>query len=144
MKQFKLRQATTGDCARLYRIQSQAMRPYVEQIWGWNEDFQRERFRQSFDPDNTQVILSNDREVGFMTITEKEEVVFIEQIYVIPEYQGMGIGTTLIRGTFARNRPVELNVLKLNTDARRLYKRLGFRVHYESVTHYHMRFEPER
>ena len=144
MKQFELRQATAGDCERLYRIQSQSMRPYVEQIWGWNESFQEERFRQGFDPDKTRIVLSNEREIGFLRVTEKKEAVFIEQIYIIPEYQGWGIGTALVREVLSRNLPVELSVLKLNTDARRLYERLGFRVNDENATHCHMRIEPAR
>ena len=144
MKEFELRQATPGDCERLYRIQSQSMRPYVEQIWGWNESFQEERFRQGFDPDKTRIVLSNEREIGFLRVTEKKEAVFIEQIYIIPEYQGRGIGTALVREVISRNLPVELSVLKLNTDARRLYERLGFRVNDENATHYHMRIEPAR
>ena len=144
MKQFELRQATAGDCERLYRIQSQSMKPYVEQIWGWNESFQEERFRQGFDPDKTRIVLSNEREIGFLRVTEKKEVVFIEQIYITPEYQGRGIGTALVREVFSRNLPVELSVLKLNTDARRLYERLGFRVNDENATHCHMRIEPAR
>ena len=95
MKQFELRQATAGDCERLYHIQSQSMRPYVEQIWGWIESFQEERFRQGFDPDKTRIVLSNEREIGFLRVTEKKEAVFIEQLYVIPEYQGRGIGRPL-------------------------------------------------
>ena len=142
MTQFSLRQATAGDCEQLYGIQSKAMKPYVEQTWGWDEGFQQDRFRQGFDPDTTRVVLSNDREIGFLRVTEKKGVAFIAQIYIIPDYQGKGIGTALVREVLARNLPVELSVLKLNTDARRLYERLGFRVNDESATHYHMRIEP--
>ena len=141
--QFELRQSTAGDCDRLYRVQSQSMRPYVEQIWGWNESFQEERFRQGFEPDKTWVALSHEREIGFLRVTEKDEGIFIEQIYIIPEYQGRGIGTALVREVLSKKLPVELSVLKLNTDARRLYERLGFRVNGESATHYHMRVEPD-
>ena len=69
---FSLLQATAGDRERLYRIQSQAMRPYVEQIWGWDEGFQREGFRRRFDPSTTQVVLSNDREIGFLRVAEDQ------------------------------------------------------------------------
>ena len=95
MKEFELRQTTPGDCERLYRIQSQSMRPYVEQIWGWNESFQEERFRQGFDPDKTRIVLSNEHEIGFLRVTEKREAVFIEQIDIIPEYQGGESGRPL-------------------------------------------------
>ena len=121
MTHLSLRQATAGDLELLYGIHSEAMRPYVERIWGWDEDFQQQRFRQGYDPDTTQVVLSDGRETGFLTVWERTGVVFIAQISIIPEYQGRGIGTALIRDILARGLPVELSVLKLNTRARRLY-----------------------
>ena len=142
MTQFSLRQATAGDCERLYAIQREAMRPYVEQTWGWDEDFQRERFRRGFDPGATQVVLSSGREIGFVRAEEKEGAVRLAQVFVIPECRGQGIGTALVRALLARGLPVKLRVLKVNSDARRLYERLGFRVVDESSTHYQMLFEP--
>ena len=38
------------------------MRPYVERIWGWDEDYQRQRFGRGYDPDTTQIILSGGRQ----------------------------------------------------------------------------------
>lgn len=60
--QLNLRQATAGDRERLCRIQSEAMRPYVERIWGWDEDYQRQRFGRGYDPDTTQIVLSGGRQ----------------------------------------------------------------------------------
>ena len=142
MTQFSLRQATASDRERLYAIQREGMRPYVEQTWGWDEDFQRDRFRQGFDPEATQVVLSGGREVGFLKVTEREGVITLVQVYIASDHRRRGIGTALLRALLARGLPVKLRVLKANADARRLYKRLGFRVVDESEAHYHMLFEP--
>ena len=95
MTQFSLRQATAEDRDRLYAIQREGMRPYVEQTWGWDEDFQRDRFRQGFDPEATQVVLSGGREVGFVRTEEKEGLVSLVQIYVASGHRRRGIGTAL-------------------------------------------------
>ena len=142
MQQFEVRQATPGDRDTLYRIKREAMRPYVEQIWGWDEEFQERRFRESYDHTETQVMLVHGRAVGLLRVSERESATFIDQIEIVPEYQGRGIGTALINNVLARGRPVELDVLKVNVDARRLYERLGFRVTGETETHYNMRAEP--
>ena len=80
--------------------------------------------------------------VGLLRVSERESAVFIDQVEIVPDYQGRGIGTALINDLLARGRPVDLGVLKVNVDARRLYERLGFRVTGDTETHYHMRAEP--
>ena len=80
--------------------------------------------------------------IGYLGVSERESAVFIDQVEITPKYQGRGIGTALINDLLARGRPVELGVLKMNGDARRLYERLGFRVTGETERHYHMRGEP--
>ena len=142
MKQFKLRQATAGDFHRLLRIRNQVLREYIEQVRGWDEGLEEERFRQNFDPATTRVILSDNRVIGFLGVRPENDVLYIAQAYIIPEYQGQGIGTALIREVLAGDLPVELYVMKLNTGARRLYERLGFRVKSEHETDYRMRAEP--
>ena len=123
-------------------IRNQVLKEYIEPVRGWDEGFEEKRFRKNFQPDATRVILSNDREIGFIGVWEEDDWLFLAQIYVAPEYQGQGIGTTLIREVLAMGLPVELTVSKLNTGARRLYERLGFRVKSEGETDYRMRAEP--
>ena len=142
MTRFTLRSATEADRDRLYAIHREGMRPYVEQVWGWDEAFQQDRFRQGFDPGITQVVLSDGREIGFLKLTESDGVISLAQIFVVPDHRRKGVGTTLLRDILARDLPVRLRVLKVNADARRLYERLGFRVVDETATHLHMHFQP--
>ena len=80
--------------------------------------------------------------VGLLRVSESESAVFIDQVEIVPDYQGQGIGTSLINNLLALGRPVELGVLKVNDDAGRLYERLGFRVISDNEKHYQMRAEP--
>ena len=142
MQQFEVRQATPGDRDTLYRIKREAMQPYVERVWGWDEEYQERRFRQGYDHTETQVVLVDGIAVGLLRVSERECAVFIDQVEIVPDYQGQGIGTSLINNLLARGRPVELGVLKVNVDARRLYERLSFRVIGDTETHYNMWAEP--
>ena len=144
MKQYTLRRATEGDFYQLLRIRNQVLREYIEYVRGWDENREEERFRGNFDPATTRVILSDDRVIGFLGVRPEGDVLYIAQVYIVPEYQGQGIGTALIREVLAEDSPVELWVMKLNTGARRLYEGLGFRVKYEGETDYRMRAEPRR
>ena len=67
----------------------------------------------------------------------------INNIEIAPEFQNVGIGTWLINRLLQQARgedvPVDLQVMKVNLDARRLYERLGFTVTGETDTHWQMR-----
>ena len=143
MKLYTLRQATERDFYQLLRIRNQVLREYIEYVRGWDEEREEVRFRGNFDPVTTRVIESHDHVIGFIGVRPENDVLYIAQAYIIPEYQGRGIGTALIREVLSRGRPVELWVMKLNTGARRLYERLGFRVKCEGETDYRMRYEPK-
>ena len=56
----------------------------------------------------------------------------VARIQLLPDYQGRGIGSELIRAAQSEARemglPCRLVVNKSNADAKRLYTRLGFRV----------------
>ena len=142
MTPFTVRQATEGDFYQLLRIRNQVLREYIEHVRGWDEGKEEERFRKNFDPATTQVILYDNRVIGFLGVRPENDVLYMAQAYIIPEYQGKGIGTALIREVLGRGVPVELWVMKRNTGAMRLYERLGFRIKSERETDYRMRAEP--
>jgi len=139
-----LRPATDADADMLWDLHSVALKPYVEQIWGWDEDFQQRYFREHYSPSNSQVIQYNGADAGVITVEETQLGYILSNIELYPQYQGIGIGTSLITGLLeeaaGRGLPVSLRVLKINP-ARQLYLRLGFEVIGETETHYWMRKE---
>jgi GNAT superfamily N-acetyltransferase len=142
MTAVDLRPATWSDYSFAFRVHCAAMRPSVEPIFGWDERFQARYFRLHFNPAQRQIIRFAGVDVGIFSVEEQEESLFLALIAILPRYQQLGIGTTLIRGLQreARERgfPVTLRVLKSNHRARALYKRLGFALTGETDTHYQM------
>ena len=67
---YTLRPASDEDYAFMRDAKFDGMRPYVEALWGWNFDEQAERFRQSFVPDQSQIIVVGDADVGWMQTVE--------------------------------------------------------------------------
>ena len=84
------------------------MRTYVERVWGWDEEFEVQRFHQRYDHAATQVVVVDGREIGFLRVSENEIATSIDQVEIVPKYQGQGIGTSLINDLLARGRPVDL------------------------------------
>jgi ribosomal protein S18 acetylase RimI-like enzyme len=149
---IELRAARQEDAGFLYGLLKATMQAYVAQIWGWDEQWQRAYFQERFDPSQERIVVLEGEDIGVLSMEEKEDEVFLAKIYLLPEYQGQGIGTHLVQSVrdqaFGRGLPVTLQVLKVNP-ARRLYERLGFVEVGETETHTLMKaipneFPPQR
>lgn len=143
---YTVRPATPADYAFLYHLYVATMKPYVAQVWGWDESMQPERFRQRFDPSRQRIVVANGQDIGVLEIDERPSNLFLANLRILPEFQGQGWGTRILRDLLAQAHgaglPVTLQVLNVNHAARRLYERLGFRVVQETPTHYYMSAPP--
>jgi len=118
------------------------MRDYVQRTWGWDDNWQRERFDKNFDPARVQIIEYEGRPIGYISLQHPGNEIFLAAIEIAPEFQNKGVGTYLVGKLLfdadERNLPVRLHVLKVNP-GRRLYERLGFECTGETPTHYVMK-----
>ena len=139
-----LRPANDGDADFLWELHCAALKPYIASTWGWDEEFQHKYFQEHFNPARNQVIRYLGAEVGVLSVVETPHGFVLSNIEILPNYQGLGIGTALLHDLLdraaARGLPVSLRVLKINP-ACQLYLRLGFSVISETDTHYWMRRE---
>lgn len=145
MDEISLRQATQNDYDFLYELVKTTMREYVEPIWGWDEKWQRAYFQEHLNPDQVQVVVLDDQDIGAVSVEINPEEHFLARLYLLPDYQRRGIGTHLLRSilgqAFAQGLPVTLQVLKGNP-AKRMYERLGFAKIGETETHFLMKAAP--
>ncbi len=121
------------------------MRRYVEQVWGWDDAEQAAYFDERFVPERWEIIQAEGRDAGVLIVEEDAEQVYLAEIEVLPAWQGRGIGTAVIGSLMTRataaGKPLNLRVLHVNTRARALYERLGFRPYKEIDTHVYLRWE---
>ena len=138
---YMLRQATEADFAFLYHLHRATMKDYVAQTWGWDEAVQAAMFKDRFDPGRSYIVVVGGRDVGFLSMERRIDTLFLANLQILPEEQGQGLGTAIIKAILAQaydeGISVSLQVLKVNP-ARHLYERLGFVVSGETATHYLM------
>ena len=102
------------------------MREYVEAMYGpWNEAQQMEFHRVWFNAQRLKIIEDQGRAIGVLDATDHGEFVYLGWIELVPEYQGRGVGSAIIR-ELTEQRSVRLHVFVSNPRARALYERLGF------------------
>jgi GNAT superfamily N-acetyltransferase len=140
---LRVRAATADDQALCCAITEDAMRGYVEQTWGrWDPEEQRRKHADDFTPATHRIVLVDEEAAGLVALEDLPDHLWLVKLYLRAPYRGRGIGSQLLRDVLgaarALGKPVRLRVLRVNTGARRLYERHGFRVVDESVERFFM------
>lgn len=144
LSEITLRPADQNDANFLWSLHVIALKPHVSAVYGWDETFQKRYYLENYSALNNQVIQYRKEDVGVLAVEETPLGYILSSIELLPNYQGLGIGSSLITNLLdraaARGMPVSLRTLK-NSPARQLYERLGFQIIGETEVHYWMRKE---
>ena len=86
-----------------------------DEAWGWREQW---------------LVVEDDRVLGFCSLSQDRQALFIRELHLLPEHRGRGVGAwvleTLAQWAGQRGLPLlRLMVFKSNP-ARQLYRRHGF------------------
>jgi ribosomal protein S18 acetylase RimI-like enzyme len=140
--QISLRSSSAGDSELFYRVVFETMRDHVIETWGsWNDARVRAESIEVTSSPGACVVLVNGKSAGVMTVRRLEDHLQLEQLYLLPEFQGRGVGTFLMRGLIADSKasglPARLRVLRVNP-ARHFYEKLGFIVTLQTTERVYM------
>ncbi len=142
--EYSFKNCTLDDFEFLFELKKENFKWYVDKIWGWNDDDQKQRLKQDLEEHlaHKRIILVDSKKVGVYAvhITENGDL-FINEISILKEYQHKGIGRKILEEQLKENRQkgirTILQVFKDNP-AKTLYEELGFKVYGENETHYQM------
>ena len=147
MEELKVRKAQATDSEFVFAVKKAAFREYVEQIWGWDDTYQKGLHNRRFASQDLRIIQFHGTDVGFLSTSNTSDTLKVDQLYILPEYQGRGVGATcmkrIIDDANLEQKPVTLQVLKINTRATAFYQRLRFIIVDENSTHFQMKRPPE-
>ena len=90
--------------------------------------------------DNYLNIVVDDKIVGCLLLTDKDDGILLDEIYLEEDYRNKGIGTDIIKNVISNNDKIYLWVYKENFKAVSLYKKLGFNVINETESRYYMKY----
>lgn len=85
-------------------------------------------------------IIVDNKIVGCLLLTNKDDDKLLDEIYLEEEYRNKGIGTEIIKDILNNNDIVYLWVYKENEKAISLYKKLEFNVIEETESRYYMKY----
>ena len=138
---YKLVNVTKNDISKLIEYKLKSIFDYAENL-SLEEINQINDYVKSNVPkelNNYKVICIDDKKVGCLLITNKDDGVLLDEIYLEEKYRNKGIGTSIIKEILSNYNIVYLWVYKLNTKALSLYKKLGFKIIKKTKTRYYMK-----
>jgi len=140
---YTTRKTVVSDIPFLRQLHEASMRPHVErQFGGWDAAFQGQKFSESMSLETQELILVSGRPVGLINRPQTEQDIVLDQLWILPSHQNLGLGTQLIQDLIAISegceKPIRLSVLLLNP-AVSLYERMGFQIIDQSDTLYKMK-----
>ncbi|MBQ9072318.1 MAG: GNAT family N-acetyltransferase [Bacilli bacterium] len=139
---YKLIPITENDYNFIYNLKKNAYMKYVDEIWGWNEEAQQGYFENFIEKykNNTYLIKLDDKVIGFYNDEILENGDYeVGNICIIPEYQGKGIGTKILKDILEINKDKNIHIQYFKQNpVGNLYARLGFIPNGETDYHYQM------
>jgi GNAT superfamily N-acetyltransferase len=128
---WTLRPAEPADLEDLVELRAVVMRPDLERLGRYDAHRVRQRLRDGFSPEHTQIIEVGGELAGSIAVRPTEDRLWLEHFYLAPQHQGQGLGSEVLRTVLSRNDgTLWLNVLQ-GSPARRLYECHGFVVQSE-------------
>lgn len=130
-EKIELRRATSKDFDFALKLYLVTMKPLTAELMTWDEAKQSAGFAEQWNVADVHMITLGGLNIGWVQAAEMDSEIFLQQMFVSPEYQGRGVGSKTLQNMLQHwdrmGKPVNLTVLK-NNPARRLYERHGFTV----------------
>lgn len=139
---YQLRPATYGDFPFTLELYVSSMKPLLRALDAWDAEKAEVAFRGYFIPDEIKIVQLDGKDIGWLQVSISEKELCLDQVHLLEEARGKGIGTCLINSVIdaatKQGRDVSLSLIKGNPSLE-LYKKLGFGLVGEDDTKFHMR-----
>ena len=137
MNKATLRLAIAGDEPYLHWLEEACMRDYAIALWGsW-----RPRAADALILDEHRIIVAEEEDVGCVSVTRRDDHVWVNKLYVAPGHQKRGYGAITLRQVLGEARavglPLRLSVLTTNP-AVAFYRREGLVIYEETAERRYM------
>jgi ribosomal protein S18 acetylase RimI-like enzyme len=97
MDRITFQKVTTCEYPSLFSIYKKYLYPAVEISFGWNEEYQTNRFISSYKKEWFEWVMFNGERLGFICTNQEEATAHIHLLIVFDKYQKKGVGSAVIK-----------------------------------------------
>lgn len=121
----------------LWKVYTVSMKPHIEQIWGWDDKWQKSDFSKNLMKYDTLIIRIEENPVGYVQYKSNNEGIYINMLILEADYQNKGIGPKLLSILHSKyQQTIVLKCFKINHKAYQFYLNNGFRLFDEDENFY--------
>ncbi|OED62325.1 histone acetyltransferase [Vibrio tasmaniensis ZS-17] len=129
--QFQL--VSNSEFEELFTCVKQGIFIHVDSVFGWDDDFQRQRLLNDYHPSWFHWVYRGKERVGLVCFKPYDNAYHVHLLIILPQYQGRTLGKevmTLIhkRAMEEQREQVTLSSFRSNTRAISFYQALGYLV----------------
>lgn len=144
---FELRLAREADGEPIYGLYKELFQSHIEQIWGWDENWQQENFAKEWEEARTWWIESQGQLSGYLQLRNGADFMYVLSLGILPDFQGRRIGREIMQSLQGEaaglGQPLRLSVFRTNPRALSFYQGLGFRVTEETEAFHRLEWRAE-
>jgi GNAT superfamily N-acetyltransferase len=108
------------------------MKPSLEAVGRYDPARARSRFLEAFCPQETRGVVYGGELVGVVVLRSEEQMLFLDHLYIEPDFQGLGIGSEVILRVVelarSASKVVRVGALR-ESRANSFYTKHGFQLH---------------
>ncbi|KHA58489.1 histone acetyltransferase [Aeromonas hydrophila] len=131
--EIELAGIATSEFEQRFAAVKEGIFPYVEAVFGWDDEMQRERLTSEYQPHWFSWILAGSERVGLLCCKPYDDALHIHLLIIFPPHQGRQLGSAVMARLHreaaceGRHR-VTLSSFSANQRAIEFYRRLGYQV----------------
>ncbi len=128
---YRTETARASSALELAAIRVVAMRASLEAMGRFDPERAAQRFLSAFIPEDTEILYIEDRIAGFYVLRRHPDHLYLDHLYLSPDFQGLGLGGKVIAALQdqARSAGLPIRLMALNgSPANDFYRRAGFRL----------------
>ena len=120
------------DLGEAYKLYKQELYNVIQKVFGWDEDFQIERFKNLYRLDWFHWIEQGSTRVGYICFYARENEIHVSLLIIFPNLQRKQFGGKVMniikKVAGAQNFKVTLSSFKENEQAVKFYQKLGYKI----------------
>jgi len=130
---FQLEPILDTEAELKFHALKQGLFEHVDAVFGWNDDFQKERMSQEYQTDWFYWIKRDKTRVGLICFKPYDNAYHVHLLLVFPECQNQGVGQQVMHALHQQARQqlrdkVTLSSFVRNRKAIQFYQRLGYTI----------------
>jgi len=132
----------TSDHNEAFLLYKSALSPVIESAFGWNDDYQKNRFQTRYEPSWFHWIEVDSERIGYICYYETKIELHVSLLIIFDKFRNRAFGKNIMiqlqDSARKQSLAVTLSTFKNNTGAIRFYQKLGYKITAEDDYFYDM------